>query len=363
MNERKIDQYGGGPGLTGRFFWRPRGFIRSLAEYRGGPIVDVKPKLTPMPGDDHPLVVAELPGGKVIGDTVLVATAEDDVIGGMQGLNMCREQENNWLLRRRRFRFPRRMRGTAFMLSMNGDNYFHWCFESLPRWRLLQEAGWKIAQADWVVLSHNAPAFQEQMLAKLGVPTEKFLRCSKWEVLQFDRLIVPSMPVPPDMVMHEWLCNFLRETFLPTRIPAATKNIYLSRRHVTRRRLANEAELEERLRQNDFSICAPETLSVAEQAECFASARLIVAPHGAGLVNLVFTAAGGQLIELFHPEIPNHCYERLAQARAVNYRAIIGRSTQASLRPDDREAEFSVDIDEVMRAVANVRSVARMARE
>src|SRR5690349_2960282 len=109
----------------------------------------------------------------------MIATADDLVIGAMQGLNGASDLQNHWLVRRRRLRIPRRIRGTALMLSANGDNYFHWCFDSLPRWQLLREAGWDANRADWVVLGHNSTRFQGQMLDTLGVPPGKRLRCSK----------------------------------------------------------------------------------------------------------------------------------------------------------------------------------------
>jgi capsular polysaccharide biosynthesis protein len=317
-------------------------------------VKDVPQPALAQPADNHPLLVVELPGGKIIGDTVLVATGDDAVVGAVQGLAGCAVPEEHWLLQRRRLRIPRRVRGTALLLGANADNYFHWCFDTLPRWRLLQDAGWDASRADWVVLGHAPLPFQKEMLEVLGVSAAKTLRCSKNTILQFDRLVVPSMPVSVSGTTSPWVRHFLRRTFLSSTAPAAKESVYVSRRQIRRRRLANEAEVEDRLRQLGFRICALEQMAVGDQIQLFASARLIVAPHGAGLANLVFSSPGGRLIELFHPEHPNGCYQDLALAMGLTYEAIVGVSTSKGPTTDDRKAEFKVNIGEVARAITEV---------
>jgi len=319
----------------------------------GGSLVDLAARIGPEAQTGHSLVVVELPGGKIIGDTIMVATTDDAVFWGLQGLAVNPFQEDHWMLRRRRFRFLRRVQGTGLLLSVNGGNYYHWCFDSLPRWRLLCEAGWDASRADYVLLNTAAPAFQEEMLLKLGVPREKWLRCSKWEVLQFDRLIVPSMPVPVPGMTMPWMRDFLRATFLPAHSPAQTGKIYISRRSVRRRRLVNEEELENRLKLSGYQICRLETMSVDEQMKLFCSARWIVAPHGAGLSNIVFAAPGATLVELFHPEQLREHYAGLARICGLAYQRVIGQN--ASSRPglDDRDAKFAINIEEVLKTLAS----------
>jgi capsular polysaccharide biosynthesis protein len=338
-----------------RLFWRPRGTLLSLCDYRAGPLTDVTPLLSPPPNRDHPLLVAEVPGGKIIGNAMLVATAGDQVFSGIQGLHAVDDPQNHWLLRRRRLRFPRRIPGAAFLLTSNGDNYFHWLYESLPRLQLLRLAGWNIQRADWIIASEHSPAFQEQTLDLLGVPREKIMRCSKWRVQEFDRLIVPAMPSSTAKKTPAWVAKFLRDSFLPAETPVPHSRIYVSRRGTTRRRLANEAELEERLhREHGFQICALESMSFREQVALFASARIVLAPHGAGLSNLVFSPPGGHLIELFHPEHRVICYEGLAATIHFHYHPLLGRSTSPHPSLDDRTSEYSINIAEVIGALRTV---------
>lgn len=43
-------------------------------------------------------------------------------------------------------------------------------------------------------------------------------------------------------------------------------------------------------------------MSVAEQAVLLASAEFVIAPHGAGLTNLVFCSPGTKVLEIFAPD-------------------------------------------------------------
>ena len=70
------------------FFWRPTGVVSSLAELPVSDKVlakrDVSISVSGEKSDEHPLLVAELAGGKIIGDLRLAATCDDVVVGGIQ---------------------------------------------------------------------------------------------------------------------------------------------------------------------------------------------------------------------------------------------------------------------------------------
>ncbi len=55
------------------------------------------------------------------------------------------------------------------------------------------------------------------------------------------------------------------------------------------------------------------TLSIREQVELFSSHGVIVAPHGAGLVNLLFTPPFSAVIEVF----PYHTHHKLYATMAA----------------------------------------------
>jgi capsular polysaccharide biosynthesis protein len=101
-----------------------------------------------------------------------------------------------------------------------------------------------------------------------------------------------------------WVVAFLRERLLgPSGVgPSARPHrlVYVTRGpSANNRSVRNEEAVVAVLRARGFESVDPGALSVVEQIRTFAEAAVIVAPHGAALVNLVFASAGARVIELF----------------------------------------------------------------
>lgn len=327
-------------------FWKPRGCVPALEDLDAshGVVSRREAAIAGANPEQHPLIAVELAGGKIIGDLRLAVTADDVVIGDVQSLFGCAEPQNHYLLRRRRLRMSKRWSGTALLLGTTAaDNYYHWLLESLPRWKILQAAGW--TNYDRVLLPGKPVPFQDEMLDRLGVPAEKQLRCSKNFVHQFERLVMPAMPFPSEDV-QSWVCDWVRSLFPQKR--SGPEKIYL-RRGDGRRRVLNEPELESALKEKGFVSIQPEKLTVAQQAESLSSAKCVVAPHGAALTNLLFAPPGALMVEIFNPQHKNRCYVNLASTCNHRYASLDGQNLNV---PGARQLEYSVDVATVLRIVA-----------
>lgn len=315
-------------------------------------IDDVTVTVSGSASDSHPLMVAVLAGGKVIGDLQLAATCEDIVIGDIQSVYGRGTVNSHYTMKRRRLRLTKYRRGTALLLgASNSDNYYHWLLESLPRWKMLQAAGWH--EYDFVLLHGQQCDFQDRTLDWLNVPRQRRLRCSKNFVHQFEKLVVPAMPFARKTV-PSWPVPWLRE--IGPSAPSGYEKVYLSRLGVLRRRLVNEAELQSALEARGFVTFNTGNFSVTEQAQYLRSARWIVAPHGAALANMVFASPGAGVLEFFHPQHKNRCYENLATACGHRYACLDGHAIS---KPRSRQLEYVVDIPEVLAAVEKQEPVPR----
>ena len=103
------------------------------------------------------------------------------------------------------------------------------------------------------------------------------------------------------------------------------RHIYVSRRLAETRRMRNEAALIEALAALGFHIVEAEQLSFDEQLDLFSQAKVIMGPHGAGLVNAAFASPDCILFEL-RPlnragESPywGASYRKLASVRKMPY--------------------------------------------
>jgi capsular polysaccharide biosynthesis protein len=85
---------------------------------------------------------------------------------------------------------------------------------------------------------------------------------------------------------------------------------------------------------SDFQIeqYALSELSVEEQAQLFAEAEVVVAPHGAGLANLVFSHET-TIVELFGSK-KSTSYQRLAQITGNKYFFLTSQQAGVDVRVD-----------------------------
>lgn len=99
--------------------------------------------------------------------------------------------------------------------------------------------------------------------------------------------------------------------------------IYISRRG-TSRPLPDEERVEQALRQRGFSILRLEEMPWLDQIRAFQRARTIVAPHGAGLANLVFTPTGASVTEITFGLHYNRCFEWICHVAGHDYVKVDG---------------------------------------
>lgn len=212
----------------------------------------------------------------------------------------------------------------AILATAGGNSYFHWLTDSLPRLEILRKIlSGGLDGIDRFIVNSGFPIIGKS-LEMMRIPAEKVLFAEASTHLQADELIVPSLPGisgdPP-----QWVCSFLRESFLPHKadIPPQPR-LYISRSNARYRRVENENEVVEYLSNRGFTVVRLEEHSFAEQIALFAGAEVVVAPHGASLTNLLWCKAGVKVLEFFSPNYVNVCYWAIANQLGLNYRYLTG---------------------------------------
>ncbi|MEM6610970.1 MAG: glycosyltransferase family 61 protein, partial [Cyanobacteria bacterium P01_C01_bin.72] len=218
--------------------------------------------------------------------------------------------------------------GKVVLLSgLAGHVYYHWMFDILPRLELLRLSGIKLKEIDWFVVNSSSKSFQQESLDLLGIPLSKIIESDLQSYIQADELIVPSFPGYLDWV-PEGTISFLRHTFLPQINLTQTNNskIYVSRAKAKNRKLVNESEVNQLLTAAGFVTVFLEEMSLLEQVAMFANAKVIVAPHGSGLTNLVFCSPGTKVVELFSPNYVRTDYWVISQQLSLEHYYIVGQN-------------------------------------
>ena len=303
-------------------------------------------------GKSPPGFVAVIPNGRAWGDRFnsVVITADNSLVAelctgfGKVPLFFCLEEPPP----------VSQIDGTVAFLSVQSgaDFYYHWLVDVLPRWELLRCSGF-LDEIDIFVLNDNSKKFQQETLAALGIPAHKIITSKTHPHIQARRLIVPSVPSTApkwagDFVYGppRWVCDFLRTQFLPTAPlskggksqPTAPlskggwgdrtdlpQRLYIPRHGAKHRRVINETEVIEFLDNFGFSSVTLEFLSVPEQAALLANARIVVAPHGGGLTNLIFCNPGTKVIEICSPRYVLSCYWVISNHLGLDYYYLEGQ--------------------------------------
>ncbi len=252
----------------------------------------------------------------------------------------------------RKLKFPKLQKyheTIAVIGSKGADCLYHWMFEILPRFELLRRSG---KSYDKIYMNSLSHPFQRETLKKLGADFDKMIFADKkTHHLLVDKLIVPSVPGDRTDLIPVWVCDFLREKFLPPEIsPDSPKRVYISRRKA-RRKLLNEPELLTELKKVGFQDFLLEEMPFEKQVELFAGADMIVAPHGAGLSHLVFCKPGTQVVEIFTPTYPNSCYWFLCCQMKHDYVHFVGTQEGLKLRSERDKYDCMVDVGKVMAEV------------
>lgn len=240
--------------------------------------------------------VLQIPNGRVIGKDGLVIT-DDDLVLIDTAQSFFPAEESAILKKWRLPKLEKREERIAVIAAPGGNcNYFHWMFDVLPRIEILKKSG---IEYDKIYLTALSRPFHKQTLALFcGLDPDKIIWAKNKTHLQASTLIVPSLPSHSGVVPL-WTAELLREKIQPNLETYQDKKIYISRKNALLRRVVNEEELIEKLKSLGFEIVCLENLRVEDQAKLFASSKVIVAPHGASLTNLIFCQKGTKLIELF----------------------------------------------------------------
>ncbi|MEL6590062.1 MAG: glycosyltransferase family 61 protein [Bacteroidota bacterium] len=195
----------------------------------------------------------------------------------------------------------KKLRGKAVVLAIHaGSGYYHWIMEVLPRIKLLEEAGVSLQEVDHIIIVSKMTNFIGEMMDMLSIPRSKIVESHWYPHLQADELIVPSL-IGNFFEVPKWSCDYLHERFSDYIYPQqADKKLYITRRNCGHRRILNEPQVEAHLKSKGFEIVALETMNMPEKIKVLSQASMIVAPHGAGLANMVVCHPGLKVVELTH---------------------------------------------------------------
>jgi hypothetical protein len=210
-------------------------------------------------------------------------------------------------------------------------NCYHWICDTLCYWHLIKSF---VPQHFKILLPSGLRNYHIDSLASCGFPIDRAIFIDANVRVQVEALWIAQ---------HPWRSRWhlpvvtqgLRESMIKGlnlgRSCDKNRVIVVSREDASQRRLSNEAELLHALRMYDVQKVVPGKMTFAEQARTFASANIIIGPHGAGLTNILFCSPGATLIEIQIENEERPFYWSLSESLGLQYRFAKGVAQQGAL--------------------------------
>lgn len=210
--------------------------------------------------------------------------------------------------------------------SSGSHNYYHWLAETVGAaimHRVLHPDG-----AVPLILPTITKAWQRETLGMFDIDN-RIIEVGINDAAVFDAAILTNVTARDYGIMpHPAILRQFAAQLAGGKVASSGADlIYLARLDAgDRRRMTNESELCTMLERRGFRIIVPSEYSVAEQAGFLREAKIVVAPHGAALGNLLYcrgSAAGPCVIELQHEAYLSRIYAKLCQAKSLDYSTVI----------------------------------------
>ena len=246
------------------------------------------------------------------------------------------------------------------LIDAGHQNYYHWLIGIFSR---MNYFGRPENTSDTYLSGPLHSGFQSYFMKKAGLSPEQLLvpppGTRVVEVDELDYVNTPGFPAG----MAAGALAFLQDIVGDEQDYAFKRpaKIYITRRGIDKRPIANEQEIARLMAANGFVEVQPEYLSPLEQARVFASAEVIVAQSGAALTNLVFCKKLQYFIELFADapmgaHIAN-MWRCLADQTGAQHTAIlamrIGQNSERS-QQNLNKGRYYVDMDDLSGALKHI---------
>lgn len=238
---------------------------------------------------------------------------------------------------------PDRKLGTV--ISLVGPwthNYTHWFQDYLTRLEGLSHYRAETGEDPMLLIPSDATQWMRDALQALGWGPDKWIMWDGGRA-NVERLIVSWIRRDDQKFGRRhvyspkgyvWIRDRIKENIEQEKRSIHSEYIYLSRKNMTTRRVRNEDELMNLLSNYGFKKYCPDKMSFAEQVTLFSGARVIVSPHGSGLMNQIF-ADNAVVIELMGKKqtITTPVTEYFnAELLGHNYACVPGEPVESDLR-------------------------------
>jgi capsular polysaccharide biosynthesis protein len=240
----------------------------------------------------------------------------------------------------------KRISGYCTALRSVSNNYYNLLIRNLPRLFALHQKEYANLKRIKLLIVDQLRGAESHFLAKIcpqNVEIEFIRDRHLYEIEKF--VYTPFLTQQSSGYLPKPYLSFFHERVLPKRTRRKKERIFVSREKTAMRRILNENVLFRRLKKLHFKKYILENMSFEDQIELFYDAECVVAPHGAGLTNLIFSDQV-KVLEIFPFRFVKPTFYYLSKCMGHDYHYVCGES-------DWINDDFEVRVSEVCKAVEN----------
>jgi capsular polysaccharide biosynthesis protein len=266
------------------------------------------------------------------------------------------------------------------LLGQNSANYAHWLTEILPK--LLVLDAYPEFREIPLLLDHGLHPNILESVRIFSASHREIISVKHWEPVKVKRLLCVSQPAYEPYIPHGLFDNessqivntFSRPALSMLRNTAwrltaeqtipATKKLCISRSRTSGnvRGITNSDLVESFLKKEGFEVIEPASLTFSDQVIACKQARIIVAPIGAALANMIFSSPGCKIIVLapYYEGASYYYYSNLAGILGHELYYVLGQQTSGGGHPMHRD--YVIDLSELEAVLASLSDNGHLTR-
>ena len=251
-----------------------------------------------------------------------------------QQVNGKLQQSKNEILKTGTPKIIKNFQGNMLSLTQGASghsNYSHWLLDIIPKLKIFSEK-YNLNKIDFFYFS-KLNSFQKQTLKLLNLNPKKFVDSNKFRHVKATKVYAVTHPnyfyghiFDAHSNLPSWIVFYLRKTFLKKKFLKIKnyENIFIDRSDSIQShcKLINNEDIVNFLKKKNFKILKLSKLSFMDQVSIFVNCKKIIAPHGAGLVNLVFCKKGTNVLEIITTDNPNKVYKKISNINRLKHKYI-----------------------------------------
>jgi capsular polysaccharide biosynthesis protein len=236
------------------------------------------------------------------------------------------------------FKKKTKIKNGLWLIDNWSHGYFHWFGDVLQKYQALKNHDsilllpYYYSNLDYVILSSKY-----LNIKLLFIKEKEIIKCKKFTI------------IPTTFISGNFFENLV--STYATKLQNSISNplfkdkiLYLSREQTNRRKVENEFEIINCVKSFGGKILKLEKLTWIEQLSYFKNCEVLISPHGAGLINMIFCSNRSKIIELRHLNSTNqNMYFSLSSSLGLDYYYILCKGKDA----DPHSSNITVPVKEL----------------